>query len=202
MATPAVAPLRVGGAGERGPGPGLAGDSQVDRVRIPGDHVAATVFDTDHRLGGKCNTTGGTARLGGEDESGGRPGADGEWVGRGGGEPGGSGGERVGPDSPVILQPEKVATPAAAAFGLVVQARVPPPTGWVPRAKVIKVSRPGDHVAAAVFDADDRLGVPRCPVGAAARLSGEGHLGGWADREGQRSRVGILSARPKVVRSV
>ena len=41
------------------------------------------------------------------------------------------------PALPVILQPAKVATPALAASGLVVQARVPP--GLVPMARVIEL---------------------------------------------------------------
>ena len=36
----------------------------------------------------------------------------------------------------MILHPAKVATPAAAVLGLAVQARVPPPAGWVAVAKV------------------------------------------------------------------
>ena len=36
----------------------------------------------------------------------------------------------------MILHPAKVATPAAAVFGLVVQAKAPPPAGWVAMAKV------------------------------------------------------------------
>ena len=49
------------------------------------------------------------------------------------GEPGGSGGQRVGPGLAGDLAAGEGGYASAAAFGLVVQVRVPPATGRVPR---------------------------------------------------------------------
>ena len=49
-----------------------------DRGRRGGDHVAAGVFDLDHRLGGEVHAVGRVARRGGEDELSGRPGGHGD----------------------------------------------------------------------------------------------------------------------------
>ena len=76
---------RVGGAVQRAR---ARGDGQGDRSGRAGDHVAAGVFDLDHRLGAERHAVGRGARRRGERQLGGRAGADGEarrrsrWSGR------------------------------------------------------------------------------------------------------------------------
>ena len=86
----AQAVARAGRAGDLAPGEGGHAARGVERVggaaqcarrggernggARGGDHVAAGVFDLDHRLGAEGHTVGRVARRGGEDQLGGRPG--------------------------------------------------------------------------------------------------------------------------------
>ena len=84
---------RVGGAGQRAR---ARGEGQGDRSARAGDHVAARVFDLDHRLGAERHAVGRVAWRRGEDQLGGRTGGQREGGARGGaGQPGRRRGQAV-----------------------------------------------------------------------------------------------------------